>query len=67
MPGDPISWRVRTRFVGLLSGPLLALALYHLLPTSFVDASGAEVAFGHAGRATLACMAWTEARGQTGS
>ncbi len=58
MPGDPIPWRVRTRFVGLVGGPLLASALYWLLPTSFVDGSGAEVAFGHAGRATLACMAW---------
>jgi solute carrier family 13 (sodium-dependent dicarboxylate transporter), member 2/3/5 len=43
---------------GLVAGPLLALALYWALPTEYRAADGTVVAFGHAGRATLAAMGW---------
>ncbi len=46
------------RWIGLVCGPLFALACYHLLPESFSDPSGAPVPFTPAGRATLAVMAW---------
>jgi sodium-dependent dicarboxylate transporter 2/3/5 len=46
------------RRIGLLAGPAAALLLYSFLPDSFVDAAGKDVAFSHAGRATLAMMAW---------
>lgn len=46
------------RWIGLLGGPLLALAAYAALPETYVDAAGARVALPPAGRATLALMAW---------
>jgi sodium-dependent dicarboxylate transporter 2/3/5 len=51
----------RVRRVGLLAGPLLAAVLYFTLPTEFRAADGATVPFTHAGRATLAMMAWMAA------
>jgi len=36
----------------------LALIVYVLLPDTYSDASGREVAFSHAGRTTLAVMVW---------
>ena len=48
-----------TRWFGLVAGPLLALALYHLLPVHYVDSkSGALVPLASSARATLAVMAW---------
>jgi sodium-dependent dicarboxylate transporter 2/3/5 len=44
--------------VGLVAGPVLALALYLGLPEAYTDATGKAVALGHAARATLAMMVW---------
>jgi len=44
--------------IGLVAGPVLALAVYFVLPETFVAAGGKSVAFTHAGRATLAMMTW---------
>ncbi len=49
---------LRVRRFGLLAGPTVALLLYFALPPEYVDAAGKTVAFTHAGRATLAMMAW---------
>jgi sodium-dependent dicarboxylate transporter 2/3/5 len=46
------------RRIGLLAGPAAALLLYFALPAEFADAAGRAVTFSHAGRATLAMMAW---------
>jgi sodium-dependent dicarboxylate transporter 2/3/5 len=51
------SGRRRSADVGLVAGPLAAVAVYLVLPESYV-ASGESVAFGHAGRATGAIGAW---------
>ena len=48
----------RVRLVGLLAGPLLALLLYHSLPSEYRAVGGSAVPFTPAGRATLAMMAW---------
>lgn len=48
----------RIRRIGLVGGPVAALALYAALPTEFADASGKVAAFPHAGRATLGMLAW---------
>jgi hypothetical protein len=45
------------RAVGLAAGPLAAVLCYALLPETYAGAGG-EVAFTHAGRATLAMMVW---------
>ena len=52
------SMQQKVRRVGLVAGPLLAAALYWALPTEYRAADGTVVAFGHAGRATLAAMGW---------
>ena len=44
--------------IGLVAGPLLALALYLWLPGTYVDAAGKVVPLAHAARATFAMMAW---------
>ena len=44
--------------VGLAAGPLAAVGAYAALPTEFIDATGTAVPFLHAGRATLAMLAW---------
>ncbi len=46
------------RRIGLFAGPSAALLLYYALPHEFVDAAGSTTPFTHAGRATLAMMAW---------
>ncbi len=46
--------RRRVQWAGLLAGPLLALAVYALLPDRYADAAGAVVVLGDAGRATAA-------------
>lgn len=48
----------RSKRVALVLGPLLALVLYFLLPTSYVDAAGKVVEFTSAGRATLSVTVW---------
>lgn len=48
----------KVRRIGLVAGPLVALLLYWTLPHEYRAADGNAVAFGHAGRATLAAMAW---------
>ncbi|MCH7545884.1 MAG: DASS family sodium-coupled anion symporter [Planctomycetes bacterium] len=50
--------RTRIQWIGLISGPILALVCYELLPTSYENGSGETVAFLAAGRATLAVMVW---------
>ncbi len=54
----PGSFSPRTQRIALVVGPLLALVTYLLLPDRYVDASGKETVFTHAGRATLAVMVW---------
>lgn len=46
------------RRAAIPAGPLLALALYALLPTAFPAEGGAVVPFSHTGRATLSVLAW---------
>jgi solute carrier family 13 (sodium-dependent dicarboxylate transporter), member 2/3/5 len=43
---------------GLIGGPLLALAVYLLLPVTYLGSDGQPAALSDAGRATLAVMAW---------
>jgi sodium-dependent dicarboxylate transporter 2/3/5 len=54
----PSSAARTVRWIGLLAGPVAALLLYFALPTEYLDAAGKTVVFSHAGRATLAMMAW---------
>jgi sodium-dependent dicarboxylate transporter 2/3/5 len=54
--GLPLQQRVRR--IGLVAGPLVAIALYLALPAHYRGADGAIVPFGEAGRATLAAMGW---------
>ena len=44
--------------IALIGAPLLAFVLYWLLPSSYISPSGAEVAFGHAGRACISVVVW---------
>lgn len=44
--------------LGLIAGPLVALAAYAVLPLQFTTVDGETLAFTHAGRATLAMMLW---------
>lgn len=46
------------RRAGLAAGPLAAIACYLAAPESYVGAGGEAIALGHAGRATLAMLAW---------
>src|SRR5512139_3010222 len=55
---EPLSLQQKVRRTGLVAGPLLAVVLYWALPTEYRGADGTVVAFGQAGRATLAAMAW---------
>ena len=48
----------RVRNVGLLAGPLLALAVGVLLPGQYVGLDGSPVAFGASGRVTAAVAVW---------
>ncbi len=50
--------RARIQWFGLFGGPALALFAYWALPTEYVGAAGELTVFAHAGRATLAIMAW---------
>jgi sodium-dependent dicarboxylate transporter 2/3/5 len=44
--------------IGLIAGPIVALAVYLLLPEQYLDGAGKTAAFTHAGRATLAILVW---------
>ena len=46
------------QIAGLIAGPMVAVVVYLLLPESYRGIAGDEIAFTHAGRATLAVMAW---------
>ncbi len=48
----------RSKRFALVFAPLLALVLFLVLPESYVDPAGKEVAFSTAGRATLAVVLW---------
>lgn len=48
----------RTKRVALLLGPVLSLVLYFILPDSYIDASGKEAVFSHAGKACLSMLLW---------
>lgn len=53
-----MSLQQKVRTLGLVAGPVLALALYFALPESYVGANGQTAPLGHASRATLAMMVW---------
>lgn len=46
------------QWIGLVTGPLLALLLYSQLPHAYPISAGEVVAFSDAGRATMALAAW---------
>ena len=48
----------RIKRIGLVAGPLLALLVYFALPVEYRAADGTTAPLTHAGRATLAMMAW---------
>lgn len=50
-----VSW---TRWMGLITGPLLCAVTLGLLPHAFVNSAGTMTEFTWAGRATLAVMIW---------
>jgi sodium-dependent dicarboxylate transporter 2/3/5 len=50
--------RSRSQDLGLLAGPLLAVALAWVLPDSYTSATGELAAFSAAGRATVAIAVW---------
>ncbi|MFT4589771.1 MAG: sodium-dependent dicarboxylate transporter 2/3/5 [Candidatus Binatia bacterium] len=50
--------RARIQWAGLFLGPLLALAVYALLPGEYPDAEGKTVVFEQAGRVVLGGMIW---------
>lgn len=53
--------RKMVQWTGLAGGPLLAGLAYGLLPHQYVGPDGQLVEFTHAGRATMAVMAWMAA------
>jgi sodium-dependent dicarboxylate transporter 2/3/5 len=55
---ESVEHPVAVRRAGLLAGPLLALALYLLLPETFTGVSGDLQPLGPGARATLAVMGW---------
>ena len=54
----PVSTAVRIRRIGLVAGPVLAVACFLLLPEKYPAGSGQVVDFTLAGRATLAMVVW---------
>ena len=50
--------RATVQWIGLIAGPLAALAVHLVLPEAFVNASGDRVPFPVAGRATAAIGVW---------
>ncbi|MEQ8660708.1 MAG: SLC13 family permease, partial [Gammaproteobacteria bacterium] len=49
---------MRKRQLAILAGPLLALAVFFVLPLHYLDSGGSEVALAVAARGTLALAAW---------
>jgi sodium-dependent dicarboxylate transporter 2/3/5 len=58
MTDDATRRRHRFQQIGLVMGPILALAVFLVLPEQYVSAAGETAALGTAGRATLAVMVW---------
>lgn len=54
----PGSFSPRTQRLALLLAPLVAIAVYFLLPEHYTDTNGRVQPFSHAGRATLAVTCW---------
>ena len=48
----------RGKLIALIAGPILGLLTYFLMPESYLDAAGQEVAFAHAGRAAVGVTVW---------
>ena len=48
----------KTKLIPLILGPVLALALYFLLPDQYIDTNGRVAEFSHAGRACIAIVLW---------
>ncbi len=50
--------KTSVQWIGLVTGPLLALLLYSLLPHAYANGAGETIEFSNAGRATMALAAW---------
>ena len=48
----------RSKLIALVAGPLAALILYFLLPETYINTSGQEAVFSHAGRACASIVLW---------
>ncbi len=48
----------RSRLIALVLGPILALALYYILPVNYTNPAGEAVQFSHAGRACTSIVLW---------
>ena len=48
----------KSKIIPLIIGPLLALALYFILPESYQNTAGQTVEFSHAGRACAGIVLW---------
>ena len=46
------------QWIGLIAGPLLALVVYSLLPSTYQNGAGEAAEFTHAGRATTGVAVW---------
>ncbi len=46
------------KWLGLITGPLLAILIYSYLPSSYTDGGGTLISFSSAARATAALAAW---------
>ncbi len=46
------------KWLGLITGPLLAILIYSYLPSSYTDGSGTLISFSSAARATAALAVW---------
>ncbi len=48
----------KSKLIPLILGPLLALIVYFLLPETYINTSGQEATFSHAGRACTSMVLW---------
>ena len=48
----------KTKLIPLILGPVLALCLYYILPSSYIGTSGEPVQFSDAARACSAMVLW---------
>ena len=46
------------QWIGLIAGPLLALVVYSLLPSTYQNGAGEAAVFTHAGRSTTGVAVW---------